>query len=89
MGTLLCKEHLLFTTYGIYDKIRHEVIVMPRAARKKSAESMYHIMSRSISEIDLFRDDEDKAKYLYLLKERKTAQHRYFVEQFDIITTNI
>ncbi|MDH7565318.1 MAG: transposase, partial [Clostridiales bacterium] len=41
---------------------------MPRAARKKSGGSMYHVMSRSISEIDLFRCDEDKAYYLTLLK---------------------
>ncbi len=41
---------------------------MPRAARKKSADSMYHIMSRSISEIDLYQCEEDKAYYLGLLK---------------------
>jgi putative transposase len=28
---------------------------MPRAARKKSKDAMYHVMSRSISEVDLFR----------------------------------
>ncbi|RCX06731.1 REP element-mobilizing transposase RayT [Anaerobacterium chartisolvens] len=41
---------------------------MPRAARKKSDGSMYHVMSRSISEVELFRCDEDKAYYLALLK---------------------
>ena len=41
---------------------------MPRAARKKSDACMYHIMSRSISEIDLFQCDEDKDYYLMLLK---------------------
>ncbi|RCX09607.1 REP element-mobilizing transposase RayT [Anaerobacterium chartisolvens] len=44
---------------------------MPRAARKKSEECMYHIMSRSISEIDLFQCDEDKDYYLALLKRYK------------------
>ena len=41
---------------------------MPRAARKKSKDAMYHVMSRSISEIDLFQCDEDKEYYLMLLK---------------------
>lgn len=41
---------------------------MPRTARKKSHDSIYHIMSRSISEIDLFLCDEDKDYYLALLK---------------------
>jgi putative transposase len=41
---------------------------MPRTARKKSEVSMYHVMCRSISEIDLFKCDEDKAYYLSLLK---------------------
>ena len=41
---------------------------MPRVARKKYSESVYHIMSRSISEVDLFLSDEDKNYYLYLLK---------------------
>ncbi|RCX11357.1 REP element-mobilizing transposase RayT [Anaerobacterium chartisolvens] len=44
---------------------------MPRAARKKSEECMYHVMSRSISEIDLFQCDEDKDYYLALLKRYK------------------
>ena len=41
---------------------------MPRAARKKSDECMYHVMSRSISEIDLFRCSTDKEYYIKLLK---------------------
>jgi REP element-mobilizing transposase RayT len=44
---------------------------MPRAARIKSEDSMYHIMCRSISEINLFQSDEDKAYYLTLLKRYK------------------
>jgi REP element-mobilizing transposase RayT len=32
---------------------------------------MYHIMSRSISELDLFRDDEDKARYMKIVKRYK------------------
>ncbi|MCX8132324.1 MAG: transposase [Clostridia bacterium] len=41
---------------------------MPRVARKKSPECSYHIMCRSISEIDLFQDNDDKKYYLSLLK---------------------
>lgn len=35
---------------------------------------MYHIMIRSISEIDLFKDDDDKMKYLSLIKK---YQYKY------------
>lgn len=41
---------------------------MPRVARKKSSESIYHIMSRSISEVNLFGSDDDKLYYMSLLK---------------------
>lgn len=41
---------------------------MPRVARIKSPEAMYHVMSKSISEVDLFRDNYDKDKYLTILK---------------------
>ena len=44
---------------------------MPRTARKKSSESIYHIMNRSISEIDLFQCNDDKDYYLNLLKKYK------------------
>ncbi len=40
---------------------------MPRAARKRNSETMHHIMCRSISEIYLFRNDDDKRKYLKLM----------------------
>ena len=41
---------------------------MPRTARIKDENSIYHIMVRSISELDLFKEDEDKLKYLELIK---------------------
>ena len=44
---------------------------MARTARKKSSECVYHIMSRSISEVDLYQCDEDKDYYLSLLKRYK------------------
>lgn len=44
---------------------------MPRKARNKNSESIYHIICRSVSEILLFKEDEDKAYYLGLLKRYK------------------
>jgi putative transposase len=44
---------------------------MPRTAREKSPDAMYHIMSRSISELDLFRDDEDKKRYMNIVRRYK------------------
>lgn len=44
---------------------------MPRNARLKSEEAIYHIMCKSISEVNLFRDTEDKEKYIFLLKKYK------------------
>lgn len=41
---------------------------MPRKARNKSYDAIYHIMTRSISEVPLFRDNQDKEYYLSLLK---------------------
>ena len=41
---------------------------MPRTARIKNCNSIYHVMCRSISEITLFRDKKDKYKYLEILK---------------------
>jgi putative transposase len=41
---------------------------MPRVARVKSFDSIYHVMCRSITEVDLFKEDKDKEHYLSLLK---------------------
>lgn len=41
---------------------------MPRKAREKNSQSIYHIICRSISEFLLYRDDSDKNYYLLLLK---------------------
>lgn len=51
----------------IYPNICLEVGFMPRTARIKSPDLPYHIMCRSISEISLFKSDEDKIKYLQLM----------------------
>jgi len=44
---------------------------MPRMARVKTDDSIFHIMCKSISEVSLFKDDEDKKKYLSLIKKYK------------------
>jgi putative transposase len=44
---------------------------MARMARLKSADAIYHIMCKSISEVNLYRDSEDKKKYLSLVKKYK------------------
>lgn len=41
---------------------------MPRVARKKTHDSIFHVMCRSISEVPLYKDDEDKRFYLGLFK---------------------
>ncbi|MDF2883245.1 MAG: transposase IS200-family protein [Clostridiaceae bacterium] len=46
---------------------------MPRIARIKNSDSVFHIMCRSISEVSLYRDRADKIKYLTLLKEYQTV----------------
>gem|GEM_PF-2231683 len=51
---------------------------MPTKARIKAEDAIYHIMSRSISEVDLFQSNEDKDYYLRLLKrykEKVSLQH--------------
>ena len=44
---------------------------MARKARLKSADAIFHIICKSIKEVDLFRDAEDKEKYLSLIKKYK------------------
>ena len=44
---------------------------MPRMARVKTDDSIFHIMCKSISEVNLFKDDDDKKKYLSLIKKYK------------------
>lgn len=46
---------------------------MPRTRRQKveNGTAIYHIMSRSISEVDLFKSDEDKSKYMHIVEECK------------------
>jgi putative transposase len=54
---------------------------MPRKAREKYPEAIFHIMCRSIPEVLLLRDDDDKNYYLGLLK-RYTDQYNCAVYGF-------
>jgi REP element-mobilizing transposase RayT len=45
-----------------------EVIIMPRAARIKGSSCIYHIMVRSNGGVMLFRDTEDKERFMHLIK---------------------
>jgi putative transposase len=41
---------------------------MPRMARIKTLDSIFHVMCRSISEVDLFKTVDDKLQYIYYLR---------------------
>jgi putative transposase len=44
---------------------------MPRCARVKSFDSIYHVMVRSVGKISLYENDDDKNVYLNLIKKYK------------------
>jgi len=48
---------------------------MPRSARIKPLDSMFHIMVRSISEIKLFKSNKDKVKYFNFVKKYQNIYH--------------
>ena len=41
---------------------------MPRTARRKSCDSIYHIMVKSVGDSKLFKIDDDKEMYLGIIK---------------------
>ncbi|QCX33030.1 transposase [Caloramator sp. E03] len=52
---------------------------MPRMARQKSYDSIYHVMVKSISEVLLYKDDKDKIKYLdYMKKAQEQFEFRVY-----------
>lgn len=60
---------------------------MPRHKRIKQFDFIYHVMVRSISEIPLFKDDDDKDKYLlYVQKYQK--QFGFKVYGYCLMTTH-
>jgi REP element-mobilizing transposase RayT len=63
------------------------MMIMPRVARIKSENGIYHIMVRSISDIPLFKDNEDKNKYLELIKKYKLT-YIFKVYAYCLMTTH-
>lgn len=61
---------------------------MPRIARIKSEEAIYHIMARSISEVDLFRTNEDKKKYMLLIREYQKV-YNFKVYAYCLMNTHV
>lgn len=60
---------------------------MPRTARVKSCTAIFHIMVRSISDIKLFKEDDDKNKYLGLIK-RYQEQFGFKVYAYCLMTNH-
>ncbi|RXI45709.1 transposase [Clostridium tetani] len=50
------------------NNISKDVFLLPRSARVKTDNSIFHIMVRSISEVNLFQTDFDKIQYLNFVK---------------------
>ncbi len=52
---------------------------MPRQARKKSESGIYHIMLRGINKQQIFEDEEDCEKFLWVLKDTKeVSEYKLF-----------
>ncbi|MBU3172248.1 hypothetical protein [Clostridium estertheticum] len=51
---------------------------MSRSFKLKRDESVYHVMCKSITEVNLFKDTEDKKKYLSLIKKYNSCRHPQF-----------
>lgn len=60
---------------------------MPRTARFKPNDSIFHIMIHSISEINLFNDSADKDMYLYLIKKSK-VKYNFKLYTFCLMNTH-
>lgn len=64
------------------------MIELPRKARKKHCEAIYHIMCRSVSEVLLFRDNEDRDYYLKQLK-RYADKYRCSVYAYCLMSSHL
>lgn len=60
---------------------------MPRVARIKTNDSVFHIMLHSLNEINLYNDTEDKDVYLALIKKAKT-KFRFKLYAFCLMNTH-
>lgn len=65
-----------------------EVFKLPRTPRIKSHTAIYHIMARSISEVRLFRSNDDKNKFLSYLKKYKDM-FSFYVYSFCLMDNHV
>lgn len=63
------------------------MIIVPRKARQTSPEAIYHITCRSISEIPLFKSNDDKNYFLKLLKRYKNY-YKCSIYGYSLMTTH-
>jgi putative transposase len=61
---------------------------MPRMGRKKSLSGVYHIMLRGINRQTIFEDDEDKFKFLEVLKKYK-AISQYQIYSYCLMDNHV
>jgi putative transposase len=61
---------------------------MPRMARVKTRDSMFHIMCRSISEVNLFKTRDDKLKYISLIKKYQKL-HKFWVYGYCLMDNHL
>lgn len=60
---------------------------MARTSRKKSSSNIHHIMSKGISEIQLFRDSNDKNKFLHIVEKYKKA-YMFIIYSYVLMDTH-
>lgn len=60
---------------------------MPRCARKKSLNSIFHVMVRSISDINLFKNNKDSEKFLMILKKYQ-IQFNFKIYAYCLMSTH-
>jgi REP element-mobilizing transposase RayT len=61
---------------------------MPRMARVKTYDSIFHIICRSISEVNLFKTNEDKLKYISLIKKYQKV-HSFIVYGYCLMDNHL
>ena len=64
------------------------VTVVPRGARKTSTSNIYHVMVRGINRQDIFEDDEDRLRFLEVLKECR-AVSRFRLYAFCLMSNHV
>lgn len=61
---------------------------MPRKAREKTYDAIFHVMARSISETNLFKNRDDKKKYLELVKKYQ-MMYQFRVYGYCLMNTHV